>query len=130
MHGAGGLVLQAGNKRLADLPSLLGRWAESQAECLAVIRRPDWLLDGWEHVCLLWRACVSDEDRAATLAEISLLLPPVPAEADGWLAGEAALLAKLHARPLPAQAACAAVREPSRAVSLTARNERIRSLAA
>ncbi len=130
MHEAGRLVLQAGNTRLADLPNLLGRWAESQAEILATVRRPDWLLDGWEHVCLLWRACASDEDRAATLAEISLLLPPVPAEADAWLAGEPALLARLHARPLPAYASAPAVRDSSRAIALTARNERIRSLAA
>ncbi len=130
MHIAGGLVLQAGNRRLANLPNLLSWWAESQAESLAVIRRPDWLLDGWEHVCLLWRACGPEEDRAATLAEMALLLPPVPAEAESWLAGDGTLLARLQARPLPAQAACMAIREPSRAVSLTARNERIRSLAA
>ncbi len=130
MHAAGRLALQAGNKLLADLPGLLGRWAESQAGVFAAVRQPDWLLDGWEHVCLLWRACGADEERAATLAEIILLLPPVPAEADLWFAGEPALLARLHARPPTTHAAGLAVHDPSQAVNLKARNERIRSLAA
>ncbi len=128
MQAAGGLVLREANKVMADPATLMRSWGQSQAGLAALVAQPDWMLDGWEHICLLWRICGSDEERAAALAEIALLLPPVPAEADAWFAGEAALIALLHARPPNAQAAC--VREPSQGVSLTARNERIRSLAA
>ncbi len=45
--------------------------------------RPDWLLDGWQIICELWRE--SDTTmRANTLWEMALLAPILPREVEDW----------------------------------------------
>ncbi len=159
MHEAGSLVLAAGARAVNDPAALLSGWALSQANVTALVAQPDWLLDGWEHICLLWRVSELDAARAAALSEAGLVLPPVPADAALWCAGDPGLQTRLGAIPhtlaggaapqnpgaqapgsqaggaqnagaQPASAPGIIGRDPSQAVSLTARNERVRSLAA
>ena len=51
------------------------------------IARPEWLLDGWERICLLWRAADERINRQMTLTEMVALVPTVPREADEWVEG-------------------------------------------
>ena len=127
---AGRLLLEAAQEAVADPAALLVSWTSSQEALSALIGRPDWLLDGWEQISLLWRATDDDEQRAAALAEMALLLPPTPGEADAWFAGTPALQARLRSRPAAGGLPRAGGRVPSQVVGLTERNERIRALAA
>lgn len=112
----------------ADLPALLDGWRRDPARIVQIATRPEWLLDGWEHVCLLWRTAGDDRGRHAVLAEMSLLVPTLPREAADWT-GETAELDRQppsrHSVPLNAD-----WRSGSAAFGLTARNERLRAQAA
>jgi hypothetical protein len=46
--------------------------------------RPEWLLDGWETICLLWRDATRPARRRAVVAEIAVLVPVLPREANEW----------------------------------------------
>ena len=46
--------------------------------------RCDWVLDGWERVCLLWAIASSDAARRAALLEMATLMPTLPREAQEW----------------------------------------------
>ncbi len=126
--GAGRLLLAASQKLLEDPVALLDAWAASPDNVTARLCRPDWLLDGWEHLCLLWLVAETDAERAEAVAEIRALLPPIPAEAEAWLGQVPDLLAPLRGRR--AASAGSTSRSPSQLVALVARNERIRALAA
>ncbi len=130
MAATGQLVLEAAHKLLLDPAALLAGWAAAPDALSARIGRPDWLLDGWEHICLLWRVSADGDARAAALAELTLLLPPIPQEAQPWFAA----IPSLRSNPPVRGAACplprAGGRIPSQAIRLIERNERIRGLAA
>lgn len=74
-------ALAAARDLAADVVGLLRRWRVDSPGVERDVARPDWLLDGWERVCLLW----DDDDprigRARTLAEMADLVPSPPAEA-------------------------------------------------
>ncbi len=72
---------------LANLPALLNRWLAEPAAVGRLVSRPEWLLDGWERICLLWRAADERIDRKLTLSEMVALVPTIPREAAGWVAG-------------------------------------------
>jgi hypothetical protein len=74
------LALADAWRRLADLPALLTAGA-SGIEALSI--RLDWLLDGWAPICRLWRAAPPGRV-AATINEIGLMVPSIPAETGGW----------------------------------------------
>ena len=67
---------------LADLPNMLRAWS---TDLQAFISRPEWLLDGWEQVCLLWGNAATDAARRAILPELILLIPMIPQEAAQWV---------------------------------------------
>ncbi len=77
-------VIAAARALTADLPALLRAWLQSPAGVSAILTRPDWLLDGWERICLLWRDTPPPE-RGIAIIEIISLLPLVPTEANGWV---------------------------------------------
>lgn len=71
--------------RLDDLPRVVADWAVRPAALLEAAARPEWILDGWPRICLLSRTMGGEMNRATILAEMALLVPPMPPQADEWL---------------------------------------------
>ena len=69
----------------ANMAGMLARWASEATGIRKLAVRPEWLLDGWEQVCLLWRGTETDAARRAVLAEMTLLVPIIPREASDWV---------------------------------------------
>jgi hypothetical protein len=67
-----------------DMVSLLRTWAADPRSVSQLATRPEWLLDGWEQICLIWNHAQDDAERRAALAEIIGLLPILPKEASEW----------------------------------------------
>ncbi|MEO9191563.1 MAG: hypothetical protein ABI224_16400 [Acetobacteraceae bacterium] len=68
-----------------DMTRMLHCWAKSSASLAARIGRPDWLVDGWEKICLIWRCAEADVARRAALMEMTILLPVLPREISAWI---------------------------------------------
>lgn len=69
---------------LADPVALLQRWTADLPASQITAMRCEWLLDGWEQLCLLWQAAPTVAIRRAALLEIAPLVPVVPREAMNW----------------------------------------------
>ncbi len=78
-------VLADARAPVSDLGGLLRSWLASPTSIATTMARPEWLLDGWERICLLWQE-TPPEQRAFAVLEILPLLPLLPAEVDGWVA--------------------------------------------
>lgn len=68
-----------------DVADLLARWLAAPEQIGRWLARSEWLVDGWEPICLLWQGAATQAGRHAALAEISLLVPLLPKEVAGWL---------------------------------------------
>lgn len=66
-----------------NMQALLGAWAADPAKVAERIARPEWLLDGWERIVLLWQSA-DRLGRGITLAEMASLIPVLPKEAADW----------------------------------------------
>lgn len=71
---------------LLDLPALLHRWIADPASVASKAARPDWLLDGWERIRLVWEQGGRDQD--SLFAELADLVPATPREVAGWVGME------------------------------------------
>jgi hypothetical protein len=60
--------------------SLLRDWADDPDAVARLAILPEWMLDGWEQICLLWRQAASPADQRVALAEIAVLVPVLPRE--------------------------------------------------
>jgi len=69
---------------LADMPALLRRRLTEPEPLAAKLARPEWLLDGWERICLVW-CDGSDQGRDAKFAELADLVPATPREVSSWV---------------------------------------------
>lgn len=67
----------------ANMEALLGAWIADPAAVAARIARPEWLMDGWERIILLWQTA-ERLGRGITLAEMASLIPVLPKEAADW----------------------------------------------
>jgi hypothetical protein len=67
----------------SNMEALLAAWIADPATVAARIARPEWLLDGWERIILLWQTA-ERLGRAVTLAEMASLIPVLPKEAADW----------------------------------------------
>lgn len=67
-----------------DLTSLLRDWASDPDAFVRSAARAEWLLDGWDQICLIWRCALDDASRRAALVEIAGLVPAIPREASDW----------------------------------------------
>jgi hypothetical protein len=67
----------------ADPIKLLRTWATDPDAVIQIAGRPEWLLDGWDQICLLWRQAVHPAAQRAAVAEIAQLVPVLPREARG-----------------------------------------------
>lgn len=68
---------------MADPTALLRRWLHEPAALRQLASRPEWLLDGWELPCAMWRDAPKAE-RLATCLQIAALTPALPREAERW----------------------------------------------
>lgn len=113
--------------RLDDLPALLAAWAADSAEIAAMLTRTEWLLDGWEQICAMWKLA-QDGTRRGAISEMALMVPVIPREAGDWFSasideGERQRLRRLvHSYE--------DWRTGSVVFDLISRNEQIRALAA
>ena len=69
----------------ADMAEALRRWTDTPGRVAELVARPEWLLDGWEPICLLWTAAGTDAERAAALEEMAALVPVLPRETSEWI---------------------------------------------
>lgn len=83
-----------------DMVDLLRKWAADPHAVSRLAMRPEWLLDGWEQICLIWSNAHDDAERRAALAEIIGLIPVLPKEASEWSEAEADLDIALRFRRL------------------------------
>jgi hypothetical protein len=79
-----GAVLEIAHAALSDPKELLERWVKDAGGVLALASRCDWLLDGWERVCLIWHVSNSSASRRASLLEMGPLVPVLPREILEW----------------------------------------------
>jgi hypothetical protein len=68
---------------MADPTALLRRWLNEPVALRQLALRPEWLLDGWDLLCAMWRDA-PEEGRLATSREIAILTPVLPREAERW----------------------------------------------
>jgi len=69
----------------ADMAGLLREWGNAPDKLAQRAARPEWLLDGWEQICLIWHCAADDASRRSALAEMALLVPVLPKEASDWV---------------------------------------------
>jgi hypothetical protein len=81
---SGARVLDRTRSMVSDPTALLRRWITDQSGVLAWTRRCDWLLDGWERVCLLWLSASTRSSQRAALLEMAPLVPVLPREVTEW----------------------------------------------
>ena len=75
-------------RAMADnMIGLLRAWSLDAEAAVRRIARPEWLLDGWERICLIWESAGDDAARRAAIVEIAVLLPVMPREASDWSGG-------------------------------------------
>ena len=67
-----------------DIVGLLRTWGTDPEPVIRLSGRPEWLLDGWEQICLLWTLADDDAARRAALVEMVQLLPVLPKETKEW----------------------------------------------
>jgi hypothetical protein len=78
-------VLAGVRTALADPLALLRRWVIQPEDPLDLAARCDWVVDGWERICLLWKIANSMASRRAALLEMAQLLPVLPREINHWI---------------------------------------------
>ena len=66
-----------------DMRALLRGWLDDPADMANRVARPDWLVDGWERIVLLWQTA-DMLGREITLAEMVGLIPALPQEVADW----------------------------------------------
>ena len=108
-----------------DVAGLLRTWATDPTPVLSVTGRAEWLLDGWEPICMLWRFAKDDTERRAALVEMAQLVPVLPREVRDWsdLFMEADITLRLR-RLIPLNEDW---RTGATVFALIARNEKIRA---
>ena len=77
------LVLGEVHEMPRDMLALLRRWLRTPQEVAARVARPDWLVDGWERIILLWQAA-DTFGHVVTLGEMAGLVPVLPKELAEW----------------------------------------------
>ncbi len=121
-------LLQDARQLTGDVPALLRLWVAQPDRVARLAGRPEWLLDGWERICLLWEDAVSAQMRPLTLAEMAPLIPTLPRE----MKERERALGRPERPPIHHRAELRDARAPSGASMLqrVARNERFRTSSA
>ena len=66
-----------------DMTGLLRLWLKDSLALSTLVARPDWLVDGWERITLLWQTA-DMMGREPTLAEMAAQIPAMPKEVADW----------------------------------------------
>jgi hypothetical protein len=67
-----------------DVVKLLRSWSADPEPTIRLAGRSEWLLDGWEQICSIWRLADDDAARRAALVEMVQLVPVLPREVRDW----------------------------------------------
>lgn len=67
-----------------DVAALVRQWNTDAGAVIRLAARPEWLLDGWEQICLLWHEAAMPGAREAALTEMAMLAPVLPQEIPHW----------------------------------------------
>ena len=78
------ITLRKAQELTGDMVGLLRTWASNPASITNLVSRPDWMLDGWEQICMIWNHATDHATRRAALVEIAGLVPILPREAIDW----------------------------------------------
>jgi len=70
-----------------DMVALLRQWAADPDSVVRTVERPEWLLDGWEQICLIWNCAEDNAARRVALVEIADYIPAFPKELNEWGGG-------------------------------------------
>jgi hypothetical protein len=125
LDGAEAMLAQT-RATLADPVKVLQSWIANPEDAAGLVARCDWLLNGWEHNCLIWKIADSDSSRRAALLEMTQSLPVWPREVNDWFPDQ-----------IPREATYPACRVVSRndawrsgaaALAMIERNETLRAL--
>ena len=73
---------------LDDVWTLILRWQQDPEPIRQLCARTEWLVDGWDMICGLWRNAKPDE-RGTAVQDMANIVPVLPTEADTWLGFEA-----------------------------------------
>ncbi len=84
---AASYALAAAQDMTADMIALLRRWSHAPGDVAARLARPEWLLDGWEPIGLIWAGATTEAARIEALVEIAPMVPILPREAAVWMDG-------------------------------------------
>ena len=68
-----------------NMVGLLRNWRKAPEHVTDHAGRPEWLLDGWEHVILLWASTKSPAEQGAVMTEMAQLVPVLPLEVSEWV---------------------------------------------
>ena len=82
--GCADATIRTARGLIANMPLLLRTWAETPAAIAEQTSRPEWVLDGWERICLLWETTTQVSAQRAVLREMAQLVPLLPREAAEW----------------------------------------------
>lgn len=83
--GCAARTLTEAHAAARDVAALLGEWRTAPSRLAQRIARTEWLLDGWEQICLIWHCAGADLERRSALAEMTLLVPVLPREVSDWV---------------------------------------------
>ncbi len=75
--------LAAAHGVLEDIWALVHRWRHEPGGVLTLVERSEWLLDGWDVICGIWRAAPPAERPRAAL-DMAALVPVLPTETRDW----------------------------------------------
>jgi hypothetical protein len=79
-----GVTLAEARVMAQGVPALLREWGRGPERIGIKVGRSDWLMDGWEQICLIWRAAEDADSRRQALEEMATLVPVLPREASDW----------------------------------------------
>jgi hypothetical protein len=69
---------------MADLPSVALAWVADPETLTSLLERPEWILDGWDHLLAIWHQAATPEAQLLAGASIARLAPALPAQAQVW----------------------------------------------
>lgn len=95
-----GATLAKAQAMTGNMVDLLRTWAADPNAVIQLTARPEWLLDGWEQICLIWQHAQDDAGRRAALIEIVGLIPVLPKEVSAWSSAPSDLDDSLRLRRL------------------------------
>ena len=109
-----------------DVVGLLRLWASAPQQIAEIAGRTEWLLDGWEQICLIWDDAALSGTWRSALLEMVLMVPAMPRQLHDWVGVQASETAEFRRQVLLYEDWRTGAAVPR----LIARNEKLRAIAA